>query len=74
MGEAVLRLAGGYRLFATTLELKNPKQQVTDVLALAPEVVAPFVADWTQRRPDLDAAWLPTSPPPLPEPEPAPAD
>jgi hypothetical protein len=67
VGEGVARLAGGYRL--GSLRLATAVAAPTDpaaVLSLVPDVVEPFAARWASQRPDLDIAWLRTSPPPLP--------
>jgi hypothetical protein len=72
VGEAALRWHGGYRLVAARL---TPRVAVAGddparVLGMAPDVVEPFVAHWRAARPDLDVAWLRTSPPPLAPPPP----
>lgn len=72
VGEGVLRLHGGYRLFAGRLTPRSsaPDTDPARVLGMAPQVVEPFVARWRQARPDLDVGWLRTSPPPLEPPPP----
>lgn len=67
--EAVLRVAGGFRLFGARLEAAARTGSDTEaVLDMAHEVVDPFVEHWRAARPDLDISWLRTSPPPLPRP------
>lgn len=67
LGEAALRLAGGYRLLPVRLRHgPGPSTDAAAQLAALRETVDPFVAGWQRRRPDLDPAWLATSPPPLP--------
>lgn len=67
LGEGVLRLHGGYRLFTLRLTPRSAtgSDDPARVLGMAPQVVEPFVARWRAARPDLDVAWLRTSPPPL---------
>ena len=68
VGEGVLRITGGYRLFAPRLEPVRSASDPETVLAMAHDVVEPFTAHWRAARPDLDIAWLETSPPPPPAP------
>ena len=70
LGEAVLRVVGRYRLGSLRLAPVGTASTAgpAAVLDLAPELVAAFSARWQQLRPELDPAWLRTSPPPLPQP------
>jgi hypothetical protein len=69
IGEGVLRVTGHYRLFSLRLApVTTGAPAPGAVLDIAPEVVRPFVAHWKELRPDLDGAWLRTSPAPLPRP------
>lgn len=68
LGEAVLRVAGGYRLFGWRLQYAAVRRaDAAAQLAAATDLVQP----WLQRLDaggDVDTAWLATSPPPLPQP------
>src|SRR5213593_1432118 len=68
LGEAVLRAAGGYRLFSLRLQPRLGRPDAVRQLELGADLVQPFVARWQRDRPDLDPAWLGTSPSPLPRP------
>ncbi|MCR9244250.1 MAG: hypothetical protein NXI31_04405 [bacterium] len=68
IGEAVLRVVGGFRLFSGRLETVVRATDANAMLTLAESVVMPFEARWRDRRTDLDVAWLRESPPPLPAP------
>jgi hypothetical protein len=69
--EGVLRVTGRYRLASLRLDpIAAAGTNADTVLDMGRDVVEPFVADWQRRRPDLDAAWLRTSPGPLPRPAP----
>ncbi|MFO1076235.1 MAG: hypothetical protein U1E73_00750 [Planctomycetota bacterium] len=71
LGEGVLRLVGGYRLFALRLTpAPRSSGAAAGALAAAHDLVDPFAARWRSARPDIDPDWLAESPPPLP-PEPA---
>lgn len=68
-GEAVLRLAGGYRLLSLRLDRSaRIDGDPAEVLDPAPDLVRPFVEHWREQYPRIDPAWLRTSPPPLPLP------
>jgi hypothetical protein len=67
IGEAVLRVVGGYRLFGLRLEpVRAAAKDPGAALDLAPDLVAAFVERWGRSRADVDPAWLRTSPSPLP--------
>lgn len=71
LGEAALRLAGGYRLGG--LRLRHVLADAPDVktqFAVQQDLVGPFVARWQNERKDLDTGWLRASPPPLSSPPP----
>ncbi|MBM4061235.1 MAG: hypothetical protein FJ265_09090 [Planctomycetes bacterium] len=67
VGELALRLAGGYRLGSLRLaQVTGAGSDGAAVLARAPDLVTAFTSRWRRERPDLDLAWLSTSPPPVP--------
>lgn len=69
LGEGVLRVVGGFRLFSIRLErIPMPAADHIAVLDRAALVVDPFTTGWQATRPELDIGWLPTSPSPLPRP------
>lgn len=67
VGEAVLRVVGGYRLLGLRLEtVRTVAGDPAAALDLAPDLVTAFSGRWGRPRPDVDPAWLRTSPAPLP--------
>src|SRR5262245_22455781 len=71
LGEAVLRVAGGYRLLSLRLDRSaRVDGDPAEVLDRAPDLVQPFVEHWREQCPRIDPAWLRASPPPLPLPPP----
>lgn len=64
--EVVLRLAGNYRLGSLRLEPTWGSDTAARDLVLGQDLVAQVTAAARAVAPELDAAWLATSPPPLP--------
>jgi len=71
LGEVVLRLHGGYRVFALRLDRSGVTSgDPIAALAAADDLVQPLLERWQRRNPTIDPQWIRTSPPPLPSPPP----